>query len=173
MYFVYISPTFTKISERNAKYTEYKDVLNKVNEIKNKRDALSAKYNSVSPDDLDKLNKMIPQTFVPEYFANDLNAMASRSGMRISQIDIGAPASRASGVVEETPIDGNKFITTTAMFTVSGRYEQFINFLKELESSLRLVDVTSLSIKSAGSNNNRPSDVSLSYSLEVKTYSLK
>lgn len=173
MYFVYISPTLTKISERSAKYSEYTDVLNKVNEIKNKRDALSAKYNSVSEGDLDKLNKMIPQTFVPEYFANDLNAMAARSGMRISQIDIGAPAPRATGVVEEAPVDGNKFVTTTARFTVSGRYEQFINFLKELESSLRLVDVISLSIKSAGSSTNRPNDVTLSYSLEVKTYSLK
>lgn len=173
MFFVYMKPTYSKISERKMKYEEYETVLNKVKEIKDKRDALSAKYNSVSQEDLDKLTKMIPEKLVPEYFANDLNAMASRNGMRISQIDVSAPQTVPEGVTQEAPIGGDKFVPTTARFTVSGRYEQFVTFLKELESSLRLMDVTAVSIKSAGANKDRPSDITLSYSLEVRTYSVK
>ena len=51
-------------------------------------------------------------------------------------------------------------------FKVSAPYENFVKFMKDLEQSLRIVDVTALSFK-ANANN------IYDYSVSIKTYWLK
>jgi len=61
--------------------------------------------------------------------------------------------------------------TAIVTFRLIGQYDKFIKFLTDVESSLRLIDVTKLSIKTVGGQ--RATDDSLEYSLEMNTYSLK
>ncbi|MFZ2523457.1 MAG: hypothetical protein WAW92_03665, partial [Minisyncoccia bacterium] len=44
VFFMYMKPTFSVINERKEKLTEYQNVLDKVKEIKAKRDQLSSQY---------------------------------------------------------------------------------------------------------------------------------
>lgn len=176
MFFVYIKPTYSVISERKIKYEEYQNVLNKVKEIKAKRDQLSSAYANISQEDLDKLNKMIPEKFVSEYFINDVNALAARYGMSVDKMEINIPAP-----VEASP-DGveqpqGRFLTITAKFTLNGRYDQFVSFLKDMESSLRLIDVVGIKVSnsqviSRTGQEQKDNDI-LNYSVEVLTYSIR
>lgn len=165
-YFFYIKPELAIISSKQQKYTEYKNVLDKVKEIREKREALASKYGSISSDDLAKLDKMIPKEFVSEYFVNDLNALSSRYGMKISQLNLTLPVP-VEGSVDQTQ---QSLSTITAKFTLTGTYDQLLLFLRDIESSLRIIDVMSLSVKTKGDERN---NIVLDYSIEVKTYSLK
>ena len=60
-------------------------------------------------------------------------------------------------------------------FSIEGKYNTFISFMKELERNLRIIDVKSISFSSssqAGSKNGEGSDIYI-YSLKVQTYWLK
>lgn len=169
-YFFYTKPTLEVISLKKAKLDEYNTVLNKVKEIKVKREDLEAKYQNISEDDLNKLDKMIPAQFVSEYFINDLNALSSRYGMKITEMTITVP-NNGEGSIDDSQAATEKLKVITAKFTISGRFDQLVSFLKDLETSLRIVDVIGLSI--GGKDSSSKDSQILNYSLEVKTYSLK
>lgn len=177
MYFFYIKPTYDVIQTRRAKFVEYQTVLNKVKEIKSIRDELSTKYGNISEQDLNKIDKMIPGKFIPEYFVNDLNGIATKFGMKVNQMEINIPP--ASSVPTDSVLDGGvKYSTVTAKFNLTGTYDQFLMFLKDVESSLRIVDVIGFSVRSKGvsEKDKQVVDTSggvLDYTVEVKTYSLK
>ena len=63
MYFMYISPTWAKDQTLMAQKAEYTNVLDKIKELTAERDKAIAEYNSISPEDIDKLNKLIPAKF--------------------------------------------------------------------------------------------------------------
>lgn len=169
-YFFYVKPTMGVIAQKQAKLDEYNTVINKVKEIKVKREELETRYQNITEEDLNKLDKMIPAQFVSEYFVNDLNSVSSRYGMKISEMNITVPMNE-EGTQDDTQAATEKLKVITAKFTLSGRFDQLLSFLKDLESSLRIIDVVNLSIggKDASSKDNQI----LSYSFEVKTYSLK
>ena len=166
-YFMYINPAFREINILREKMTEYTDVLEKSKELKNKRDSVLSAYNNISEEDITRLNKIIPETFDTVLLANDINDIASRYGLSVKDIRVNTPDS-GSRVVLAEPM--NKLYKTTAVtFGLNGQYEQFVKFMKDIESSLRLLDVRSLTVKSSG----KPGSNSLDYSLAVYTYSLR
>ncbi len=179
MYFYYISPELEVINEKRAEYTKYKDVVDQVKEIKDLKDELSNKYQSIAQEDLEKLDKIIPQKFDPVLFANDLNALAAKHTLKMDQLRMTYQMSEDK-VGEEGQIGDQVYREITSSFHLIGDYAKFLAFLTELETSLRLVDVTSLIIKSsAPANPNdktaKPTDnkSGMDYSIEIKTYSLK
>ena len=174
MYFVYIKPEMATISEKRAHYTEYKKVIDEVQEIKAKREQLSAQYNSISPTDIDKINKIIPEKFDPVVFANDLNALASEYGISITSIRTDYSVANDK-ITDDTQVGDNPYRIIVVGFHVRGEYGKFLSFLEELETSLRLMDVTKLDIRggAAADPKQKSSVINLEYEVELKTYSLK
>ena len=169
-YFFYISPTLDEIKTLEAKKAEYTGVLEKAREFKAQRDTALTDYNNISEDNLDRLNKIVPNKFDSVLFANDINTIASKYGMSVKDLKyniLNTEAFDAEGVRTKS----QPYKTIAVTFKFSSQYEQFIKFLKDLESSLQLVDVTSLSIKSLGGE--KSTGNLLDYSLEVNAYSLK
>src|SRR3989344_5531491 len=74
-----------------------------------------------------------------------------------------------TSIIEQT--ENKLYKTTVITCRVIGQYGQFLKFLQDLESSLNLVDVTSLSMKTLGGQTTGNS--SLEFLLEMKTYSLQ
>ncbi len=168
MYFMYISPTIADIQIKRERKAEYDTVLDKVKELKEQRDALSTKYNSIPLSDLEMLSKIIPTKFDPVYFSNDLNLMSSRYGMAIKDVKI---SQAPSGELVDAQVGEKNYKTIKAKIRLSGGYEQFLKFLRDLETSLRLIDVVDLSVTAGGLVKGQ--DISLEYALEVQTYSLQ
>ncbi len=176
-YFMYIKPMSVEVRVLNAKKAEYNHLLNTVQEIKEKRDAVLLDYNTLSPEEIDKLNKIIPATLNPVLYLNDISSLALKNNLLIKDYRV---ADNQNGVITATEtVSVNSYKTTNITIRVSGSYQQFLNFMNEIESALSLTDVVSLKIDAPGSGTMSPSGqiknvvLPLDYTLEAKVYSLK
>ncbi len=172
MYFIYMKPTYMLINQKQAKFSEYQNVLNKVKEIKTKRDDLSSRYSNITQSDLDRMNKMIPKNFVTENYVNEISTLAVMHGMKISRMGVIVPVP-SDQVGRATDLEGG-VVTITSKFTVTGTYDQFLLFLKDLETSLRLIDVTGLAAKARGGDSKtKESEGLIDYVVDASTYALR
>ncbi len=169
-YFMYISPTVAVVKALSAESSSYTNVLKKSQEIGIIRDNIWVDYNNISTGDTEKLKKIVPEKFNSVLFANDMNAIAGRHFLIVKDFKVNPQRTEDGGAVDSNQ-SVNPYKTTIVTFRVVGQYDQFVNFLKEIELSLRLVDVVSLSIKTVGGQKN--TDGSLDYLLEMNTYSLR
>jgi Tfp pilus assembly protein PilO len=154
----------------SLKKSDYDQVLLKSKDLKVKRDNLLLEYNNISSTDIDKLNKIVPETFNSILFANDINAMALKNNMPIKDLKIDPQRTEDRELVANQQ-NNSPYNIVVVSFKVVGQYKQFVTFLSELESSLRLIDVVGLSIKTTGGQ--KSTDDSLEFLLEMNTYSLR
>ncbi len=169
MYFMYISPMISDISIERAKKAEYTRVLSSTKELKDKRDSLTASYNEISQENLALLNKIIPTDFDSAVFANDVSSIASRNGITVMDLKVDVARTRERNLADDGTASNYRIVTTN--MRVSGPYDRFVSFLKDLESSLQLIDVVNLNITST--TGQRPTDLKFEYKLEINTYSLQ
>lgn len=154
-----------------AKSSEYSNVLNKVKELAIKRDNINEERNNIPKADMERLGKVVPETFSAVSFANDINTRASRYGMSVRDFRENEAKTEVRDVIGLNQSQDKPYKTIMVSFRVIGQYSQFIRFLNDLETSLRLVDVKGLTIKAVDtrtSGNN-----SLEYLLDINTYSLR
>lgn len=149
----------------NNTYTEAIDNANKLISI---RDQVLADYNALSAEDQDRLNKMLPTAVDNIRLIIDLNSIAVKRGLTLRGIDANTDnqfgdennSSQPSAVIRRA---SPGLSTVTVSFTTSASYQQFIQFMRDLEANLRLMDISHLSIKANNSN-------IYDYSVELKTY---
>lgn len=168
---MYISPTISDIKALSAKKAEYENVLSKAKEISAQRDTILAEYNNIPEAQISKLNKIIPDSYDSVTFANDINNLALKNGLTIKSLkdSLTAPSDRNVVVVDSgTP---SLFQTNRVTIVLSGGYDQFTSFLSNLETSLHLTDVSSLSVRAV--QDAKSSVNSFEFKLEVLVYSLK
>ena len=159
----YTNPLFADIdylSKQNAGLSKYlEDSRGLTDVFLNKEE----QYKNISMDDIEKLNKILPDNIDNVNLIIDIDNIASKYRLKIKNIDI-----KAEKPGEFNLGDANKSYGTAVLrFSLSAPYETFKEFMRDLENSLRLVDISSLSISAAG-------DTGLNeYSVELKTYWLK
>lgn len=113
---------------------------------------------------IEKLNNILPASSDPILTVYELIRIAARPE---SNLHISNPTYSDSGEVG----NGNKkYNTISVSFSVEGTYNQVKAFLKNLENSQKIFDVTSLSFSS--SRDTKPG-TALSFSITVDTYYLK
>ena len=169
-YFMYIDPMVNQVKALDMKLGEYNRVLQKSKDIKAKREAVQAQYESLSETDTARLSKIIPDKFNQEVFANDINFMVSKYGMKIKDFKVSrsSPQNPEQAIGE---VKSDTYVTSSVSFTVSGQYDQFLKLLGDVESSLQLLDVSSLSVRS--STGNKLGDDQMSFTLSMNTYSIR
>ena len=132
--------------------------------LNEQRDKLINERKKISDIDLKRIEKMIPDSVENVGLIIEINNIALKNGMSFvknPRLNEGATnAGAASGP------DASKYGSISMSFNVSGSYQQFQAFLKELESYIRLVDVTALSFASAKDNN-------YDFNITLQTYWLK
>ncbi len=150
---------------------EYITAIQNAKDLIALRDRVLADYNKLTPEDREKLDKIVPQNVDNIRLVIDLNSVALRHGLALKGIN--ASASAASSNSQSSQADMGQTNTpkhqldiVTVSFGLSAPYQQFISFLQDLESSLRILDVSGLSVIS---NENGVYD----WKIELKTYWLK
>ena len=169
VYFAYTSPIIQEVKNLVSKKSQQTDVLLKTRQLASRRDAVLIDYNNIVSTDIERLNKIVPNTFNFVLFANDVTAMASRYSLVTKDFKVNEPKTEIRDAIINRPKEGVYKITVVTV-RLQGSYLQFIKFLNDLEFSLRLVDIESLTIKPVGVQNSASG--SLDYLLEMKTYSL-
>ncbi len=176
------------IQELREESDRYVDALNKTKEIEQARTGLLKKYNDISAKDKERIEKLLPDHIDSVRLIIDVNNIASGYNMSLKNIGLsesdsgtasapasspippvtpgggaGAPETREMGLLSIGP-SGGRFKATELRFGVTGSYEDFRAFIRNLEQSLRLVDVTSISFSAPGD--------AYDYTFSVSTYRL-
>lgn len=171
LFFAYVNPTYRGLDVQKAEVARLDEALNKAKELQAIRDKLLAKYNTFSSEDLERLRKLLPDHIDNVRLIIDMDNIASRYGMTITKVGIkrseetdnDAASSVVSGEAASLQRDftaperqgtslESPLGTVDLSFTVSGTYETFLAFLRDIERSLRLVDIVDLSFTSSKGN---------------------
>ena len=178
LYFTYTKGLIDDIKTIGTVNDQYNSALDNAKQLIAVRDKANEDWKNVSADDQAKLAKMLPSTVDNIRLIIDLNNMAaskfnlalqnvsaSASGANSQKSNVPAPILQNSSVsIPTLPV---KTLDTVAVsFSVSTTYEQFIAFLRELETNLRIMDVTHLSVSA---NNSGTYD----FSIQLNTYWLR
>ena len=168
-YYIYVSPVYDSISGIRSDLSYRKNVLQKAKNLATQRDEMLASYNSISEGDIEKLGKIIPAKFSSVELANNISAVALKSGLTIKQVKITSetPSSNGGEVILSEEVKPYK--TYTISFSTSGQYSQFSQFLKDLESNIYLNDLDSMTVGPSSDDKANKLD----FGLVLKVYSLQ
>ena len=175
VFFLYTKPTYDAIQSSNAQIVQYNAALDKAAELQKLKDGLLQRYKTLNPGDLDRLQKMLPDHVDNIALIMDIDNIASHYGMSLQNVDISAPASEIAttpGQISAPSASTEKYESLTMKFGTFGTYNSFLQFLSDLQSSLRVVDLVSLDVT-------QPTGAALSgnpvyqYEITIRTYWLK
>ena len=148
VFFVLINPQYEGIKEVKEEGSRYDEALSKSRELQQTRDDLLARYNSFNKEDVDRLEKLLPNNVDSVRLIIEIAEIASKYGMYIKEIDL--PESSKSDSEESiSDRDAKGYETMELGFTISSSYKDFTSFIHDLESSLRLVDIEEISFSSS------------------------
>lgn len=186
IFFFFIDPQYKNVKQLRAEIDENNKILDIANKLDSRKNELNDKFNQISQEDKGELEKLLPDTVDNVRLIIDINNIAEKFGIVIRDISINTKEtsttgegrktvtqkSNFEGVLEENAVkyvDTSKIGVISFSFSVSAKYEVFLEFLKQLEESLRLVDIRNIEI-SRGSGAN---SVFYDYKVTLDTYWLK
>src|SRR3989344_4176656 len=145
---------------------EYKSILQNITDIEELRDRLLITYERLPRTEIDRLNKMLPDNVDTVRIALDIDGMASNYVIAIENIQAISSSNEQSGLVV-LPEYAGAYEKATISFSFVSSYDNFMNFLADLEKNLRVMDIKSISFQSPDNSN------LYEYQISVDTYWLK
>lgn len=168
MYMMYITPLFADIARLVNTKSQYEGVMAKIEDINLKRAEIEAAYEAISPEDKTKLDKIIPREINPVKLVNDLNYISAKNLLITSDFAVNRDEKLN---YHGEDITSSKTRTTSVGFKLVGTLDRFINFLRDIESSLTIMDIKSLTVTTIVGKN--PLDIKYEYSIVLNTYSVQ
>ncbi len=167
LFFFYTNPQYQTLKSHVDDRDKIVEANNKAATLRAVRQKLTDDRKKISQDDADKIKKMLPDGVENVGLIIDIDNIAGIYGMRIrnTRVNDGSTSASKSAAVVAGP-DSKKYGTISLSFSVTSTYENFIAFLKDLESSERLVDVTALTFTSN-------KDGRYEFNVTLQTYWLK
>jgi len=132
--------------------------------LNEQRQKLTEMRNKISDFDVNKIAKMLPDSVENVGLIIEINNVSKKNGMgdiKSPQINQGA-----SGKSAVKGVDSSKYGALSMSFNVTGTYDQFLSFIQDLETYVRLVDIIGLSFTATKEGR-------YSYNLTIQTYWLK
>lgn len=166
LFFGFIDPTYNDIQKILQEEAKFDQALDKSKELQEVRDRLLSRYNTFSTNDLSRLTKLLPDNVDNVRLVLDIDNIASVYGIRVKNVAISKALDSQAGVIgpKKKPYD-----SVILSFSITSSYENLIQFIKDIERSLRIVDVTEISLipSKTGEEN------LYEYNIGIKTYWLK
>lgn len=149
IFFGYVNPTWTgTIAATQAAIQQDNDALAAANEFNAKQNELASARNAIDPTNLTRLEDFLPDSVANVGLILDLNALAARSGISLSSIDVAQADTSASGNNSALPAAGESPVGSIDLqLSAIGTYASLHAFLEGIERSVRLLDVTDLTVK--------------------------
>ena len=162
VFFTYVSPVWSgPIAETKAAIASDEQTLQAAADYVAKQNQLAAARNAIDPDNLARLETFIPDSVDNVGLILDINALAARSGLSLSNIDIiNASASSGAGAAAAPPDLSTSGASATRPSPVNsidltlaaiGTYKSLQDFLAGIEKSARLLDVQDITVKGSNS----------------------
>jgi len=152
LFFGYINPTYSgEIAKISAQIREYDSALAAADQFAAKENELSQQQASINQDGLKRLETFLPDGVDNVQLILDLDALAARSGVQLSNFDIEQSASTASAPAMTEPgtlslETSNPTESLRLSVSATGTYQSFRTFLSAVEQSLRILDVDEITV---------------------------
>ncbi len=159
-------PAYDEISSLKEQKKVITDASNTAKSLQTSWGELVNRYNSVSDVQKDRLTQMTPDFVDNVKLMIEIEELAKKYSMVLKDIDIKKDDTKT---LSDNQTGENSI---TIKFKTTGQYKDFMSFLAELEYSLRVVDVKSLTFRPERNSNKeskKPVDY-YSYDVEVVTY---
>jgi hypothetical protein len=147
LFFAYTSPTYSEnVQALRAEIRSYDAALRAAGEYKEKESRILAVRAGLSPDARERLEAFLPDGVDNVQLILDLDALADRSGVTLSNFDVTSPEASEDG--DRLTLEGDSLVESLDIgVTAVGNYDAFKTFLAAAERSLRPLDLVELSIE--------------------------
>lgn len=160
VFFAYVGPTWKgEITTTKAAIKSDDDALSAAKAYTEAQNQLTAARNAIDPNDLARLTSFIPDSVDNVRIILDINSLAARSGLTISNVTVSdSSTSRTKSSVSSNTQAGastlaapeNPVGSVDLSLAAAGTYSSLRSFLDGVEKSGRLLDLRDLAVK--GSN---------------------
>lgn len=164
IFFVYVSPTWSgSIADAKTAISADEDALKAANDYTTRVKELTDQKSSIDQESISRLATFLPDTVDNVGLILDLNTLAARSGVSLSNIDVAVPS--ASTVTKPGAVQ-NPVSSVDLKLSAVGTYTAFQSFMAGIEKSARLLDIKDLAVKG--------SDTGVySYDMTIRLYWLR
>ncbi|KKW42874.1 MAG: hypothetical protein UY93_C0007G0003 [Parcubacteria group bacterium GW2011_GWA1_56_13] len=153
------------IKSLQTQVSAFDEALNKAQDLKSSRDKLISKRNTFSEENVQKLERILPDNVDNIRFVIDINGIAARRNLSLKNVALGTVSDAKSGrSALAVGSSGDPVGSAEISFALSATYDEFLSFLQDLEHSLRIVDIEKISFKSSDTGDK------YEYALTVRTY---
>lgn len=144
IFFAYVNPMWTgKIAEKRSAIAASEYALIAAKEYSARQSQLAAARNEIAAEDLAALEIFLPDSVDNVGLTLDLNALASRSGLSVENIDV-VDASNSTKSLGSDTTSSNPIGSVDLSLSVVGTFAALQAFLSGIEKSARLLDVHDL-----------------------------
>ena len=148
--FGYVGPTWSgAIADTKAAIALDDQALSAAREYTAQQNALASARSAIDPAHLARLTTFLPDSVDNVGLILDLNALAARSGLSLSNIDVVIENTNAAAEEQGTlPVDArNQLGSVNLSLAAVGTFGALQSFLGGVERSARLLDVQDLVVK--------------------------
>ncbi len=153
--FMVARPMWDEISAMRAESSDIADNLAQLKEVEAIRDQLLSTYNSISKDDLARLDEFLPAKPNTEDILVSMENLTKARGIQLKNINFSAVADNSQSEAVSAETGGGtaaaaaKPSTISYNFAINASYEAFRSLIDAFEKNLRLTDVSDISFSSA------------------------
>ncbi len=150
LFFSFTDAEYLKIKEMQSEVQAYQVAGDRSKELLSKRNELTDKFNKIDPVNLEKLQKLIPDTIDSVRLIIEIGDLTGKYGVPLRNIQVNTASIDKSKAGSSAPDkDGGKYNSALISFSVSTTYENFLELLRGIENSLRMIDVVSVTFNAS------------------------
>ncbi len=174
IYFTVTKGVLSEAKTIKSANNEYVTAIDNAKNLIALRDQVLADFNRLSMEDRLKLEKIVPKSVDGIRLIIDLNNIALGHSFSLRNVKVtAAPIVNAENNLNNVGAENGAVVlaepildTVAVTFDLNAPYQQFISFIQTLESSLRILDMTSLKVTVN-------EDGIYNWNVELKTYWLR
>jgi Tfp pilus assembly protein PilO len=163
--FSFILPQYDGVKALRGQAKQYKEILSNVASLTASRDDLEVKYNNLPQADIERLEKVLPDNADAVSLAMTFDSIAANYGISLRSIRTEDNSNQAGVEIVQATASG-PYKSVDVSFSFISSYQGFRDFLYDIEQSLRIIDVKSVSFV--------PDDTGLyDFEVSIRTYWLE
>ena len=148
LFALYTNGTYQHIKGLQVQVGAFETALTTANSLKAQRDSLLSKRNTFSADNVQKLERMLPDNVDNIRFIIDINSIAARHNLSLKNVSLGTVSdSKNKRGTLAVGSSGDPVGSAEGGFSLTASYDDYLAFLQDIEHSLRIVDAEKISFK--------------------------
>lgn len=184
-FFLITQPIYDEALVLKVEADAYDEALSNSKILQAERDRLTEKFNSFSQQDIDRLEKIVPDSVDNIKLILEIQEVAQERGILVKNVEFepeqfledgeGADSTQnAQNLRRPGAVTNLDYEIFDLEFSIEGRYPAFVEFMELLERSLRVVDVKAISFTPGTSEDkDEVFTDNYKYTFRINTFRLK